>query len=454
MKTGLVIERHAFETRMAFFEGGQPVACRITREGSGAILGNIYRARVKSMDPNLNAAFLDIGGAEALLGLRQARRLPGKRRARAISECLCEGQSLAVQIIREAQSEDGKLARASAIITIEGRYSRLQSQPGGKEGKEGEGEEGRRGEDWRLSSRRAATGVPEGAVRREADILKDAWLEVAGSKGEPGLLREEAPALLRALREAPAGSEEIFVNLTGLLGELRSAATLWPDLLERIALWPEKQPAFDLLGLEDRLEEIIEGRFQLPSGGYLLQAEAAAMTVFDVNMGRATANSRQKALLATNIEAARRIAHELRFQNIGGLVAVDFIDMGDGGDRKAVVAEFKAAAAGDPSPLEWTGLSRFGILELRRKRTGPSLRALLVEPSGPALRLESEAAKVLREAGRQAGAGSGPIVIRAGARVIAWLEERPGLLRELALQTGRKPVLETAGGGKSKERQA
>ncbi|MEE8370792.1 MAG: ribonuclease E/G [Sphingomonadales bacterium] len=450
MKTGLVIERHAFETRIAFFEEGRPVACRLARIGANTILGNIYRARVKTTDATLNAAFLDIGGAEALLGLRQARKLPGKRWARSISECLAEGQSLAVQIIREAQSEDGKLARASAIITIEGRYSRLQSQPAGKEGEE---EEGRCGEDWRLSSRRAATGVPEGAVRREADILKDAWLEVAGSKGEPGLLREEAPALLRALRDAPAGSEEIFVNLTGLLGELRSAATLWPDLSERIALWPEKQPAFDLLGLEDRLEEVIEGRLQLPSGGYLLQAEAAAMTVFDVNMGRATANSRRKALLATNIEAARRIAHELRFQNIGGLVAVDFIDMADGGDRKAVVAEFKAAAAGDPSPLEWTGLSRFGILELRRKRTGPTLRNLLVEPSGPALRLESEAAKVLREAGRQAGAGSGPIVIRAGAQVIAWLEEQPGFLQDLALQTGRKPVLETTGSGKSKETQ-
>ncbi|HJW08776.1 MAG TPA: ribonuclease E/G, partial [Holophagaceae bacterium] len=108
-----------------------------------------------------------------------------------------------------------------------------------------------------------------------------------------------------------------------------------------------------------------------------------------------------------NLEAIPEIVRQLRLRNLGGIVVVDFIDMLLPEHREAVLARFQEELKRDRNHARATGISEFGLVELTRKRTGPSLERQLTQPcahcsgSGRVLSPDTLLLKAYRELVRQ-----------------------------------------------------
>jgi len=123
-----------------------------------------------------------------------------------------------------------------------------------------------------------------------------------------------------------------------------------------------------------------EARVELSSGGWLLFEPCWALTVVDVNSGATQAAGGERTWLRTNLEAAEEIARQLRLRNIGGIVVVDFIDMKSPENRREVADTLRVAVKNDWEPC-WVGtMSRLGLVEMSRRRSGPPLSEMLKPP--------------------------------------------------------------------------
>ncbi len=120
---------------------------------------------------------------------------------------------------------------------------------------------------------------------------------------------------------------------------------------------------------------------ELKSGGYLIVDQTEALTTVDVNTGGFVgARNFDDTIFKTNLEAAQAIARQLRLRNLGGIIIVDFIDMGREDHRDAVLAEFRKQLARDRVKTMAGGFSQLGLVEMTRKRTRESLAHMLCEP--------------------------------------------------------------------------
>jgi Rne/Rng family ribonuclease len=127
----------------------------------------------------------------------------------------------------------------------------------------------------------------------------------------------------------------------------------------------------------EQVDDALQPRIDLSTGGGLVIEPTEAMTIIDVNVqsaGSAQADvASERVLLRTNLAAADEIARQVRLRNIGGIVVVDFIDMEEAAHRREVVDCLRTVVAGDSAPV-WVGtMSRLGLVELTRKRRGPTL---------------------------------------------------------------------------------
>jgi ribonuclease G len=88
----------------------------------------------------------------------------------------------------------------------------------------------------------------------------------------------------------------------------------------------------------------------------------------------------EETILKTNLEAVKEIAYQLRFRNIGGLIVIDFIDMGKRSNRERVFMALKEALSRDKAKTNILPMSDLGLIEMTRKRTRANLNSLLTEP--------------------------------------------------------------------------
>jgi ribonuclease G len=106
------------------------------------------------------------------------------------------------------------------------------------------------------------------------------------------------------------------------------------------------------------------------------------------------------------MEAIPEIIRQLRLRNLGGIIVIDFIDMIDGEHRQKVMEKWNEELLRDRNHARALGISDFGLVEMTRKRTGPSLDRQLTVPcqhsdgSGRSLSPETIVLKVYREMAR------------------------------------------------------
>lgn len=405
----------------------------------------VYAARITNIDTASDLAFADLGnGRTGVMNVRRAR-LRVKGQVQSIKDCVTEGERLLVQVTSEPSALEAKAFSVTPRPRLMGRY--LVAEAGGsrlnfskdlppKVIKALEADLKAFTGDAVLIVRRSAAAVPADAVIAEAERLTTALMTGADA---PGLVFAFSP-LEKALLGAPEESEQILVEGGNAFADAKTlAGEHWPDLLDRLAPYKESEPAFEHFGVNEAIEEALGDRIELPSGGWISLTETPAMTVVDVNMGGALkGRSANEARLQVNMEAALATLYHLRFQDIGGLVVVDFIDMSAKGAAKELMTLIEHTARTDRVPLSHTGLSTFGLVEFARKRSGVSLRGRMQAPGLPRRRASAVAIELLRRGthiGRTAEPGA--LIVSGPEPVIGWLKANEQFVEELETATQR-----------------
>src|SRR5260221_819645 len=391
---------------------------------------NIYKARISRVEQSLEACFVDYGATRhGFLPLKEISkeyfRNPSQGGRMNIRDLVSEGQELMVQVEKEERGTKG--AALTTFISLAGRFLVLMpnSPRAGGVSRRIEGED-------RDQMREVMNqlNVPEGmgAIIRTAgvaraveelqwdlDNLRTQWdaIALAGiGRSAPFLVYQEGDAVTRSLRDYLG--DDIGEVLCDDLGAFQKAQEYMqrfmpPDAQRKLKIYTDDIPLFTRYQIENQIESAYAHKVQLPSGGSLVVDYTEALVSIDINSARATRGSDIEATATnTNLEAADEIARQLRIRDIGGLIVIDFIDMEDVKNQRAVEDRLREAMKMDRARIQIGRLSRFGLLEMSRQRLRPSLgeSSHLVCPRcngiGSIRSVESLALSILRLIGEDA----------------------------------------------------
>ena len=388
-KTMLITER-GDRDQIAVVEGRELVEHYVTRTGARSMVGNIYFGRVQNVLPGMEAAFVDVGrGRNAVLYAGEVSYDEEvEEEGRRIEQALKPGQGVLVQVTKDPMG--GKGARLTGQISLPGRY--LVYVPDG--GASGISRRLPEKERLRLRDvmkrirpsgagvivRTAAEAASEEELAADLERLKKGWDSIKRKSRRakpPKELYEEPELTVRVIRdvfspveykELVTDSKDVYEQVTGYLREVA------PDLLERVRLHEGPLPLMEEFHVAEQIHKALERKVWLASGGYLIIDRTEAMTVIDVNTGKAVGKSNlEETVVGTNLEAAREIARQLRLRDIGGIIVIDFIDMLLQRNREQVIFALKEALAQDKTRSQVFDITPLGLLEVTRKRVSAGL---------------------------------------------------------------------------------
>lgn len=147
------------------------------------------------------------------------------------------------------------------------------------------------------------------------------------------------------------------------------ATKMFPTELHKIKLYSGLAPIFSVFGLEQQIMSLYQPVVHLESGGYLVINPTEALTAIDVNSGKAVAeHDVEDMALKINLEAAKELSKQVRLRDISGLIVIDFIDMSEQRNCKALEQELKNAFSNDKAKVQISSMSNFGLIEMSRQR--------------------------------------------------------------------------------------
>ena len=398
MTEEILVNVSPYETRVAVVQQGAVQELHLERMATRGLVGNIYLGKVSRVLPGMQSAFIDIGlDRAAFLHVADLWQSRAAGQTSPIEKLLYESQPLLVQVIKDPIGTKG--ARLSTQVSIAGRLLVYLPQDPHIGVSQRIGSEAERqalrdkiqrvmpaDEKGGFIIRTMAEDAAEGALQADIDYLRKRWRQILdGSKARtaPALLYQELGLTQRVLRDiASEQTGGIVVDSPSALEELQEfARTYMPGLTGKLRRYGGERPLFDLHGVEEELERALARRVDLKSGGYLIIDQTEAMTTIDVNTGGYVGGRNfDDTIFRTNLEAAHAIARQLRVRNLGGIIIIDFIDMGSAEHRDAVLAELRRALARDRTKSSVNGFTSLGLVEMTRKRTRESLAHVLCEP--------------------------------------------------------------------------
>jgi ribonuclease G len=387
------------ETRVAVLLAGVVQELHIERTATRGLVGNVYVGRVARVLPGMQSAFIDIGLERAaflhVADIWEARQHTSEKPP--IERLIHEGDALVVQVIKDPIGTKG--ARLSTQISLAGRnlvFLPQESHIGVSQRIEDEAERAQLRE--RLTRlvpsdehggfivRTSAEDASADDLSNDIEYLRKRWIQIRAASSQsapPALLYQELSLAQRVLRDlVNEHTETVQIDSRENFVALQSFATQFvPGVEARLAHYTGERPLFDLHSIDDEIERALARRVDLKSGGYLVIDQTEAMTTVDVNTGAFVGTRNfDDTIFKTNLEAAHAIARQLRLRNLGGIIVVDFIDMGNGEHREAVLAEFRRALSRDRTRMTVSDFTPLGLVEMTRKRTRESLAHVLCEP--------------------------------------------------------------------------
>ena len=395
MKRMLVNATQQEELRVALVDGQKLYDLSIELPSREQKKANIYKARIARIEPSLEACFIDYGAERhGFLPLKEISREyflknPSSGRVN-MREILQEGQDIVVQVDKEERGNKG--AALTTFISLAGRFLVLMPnnpRAGGVSRRiEGEDRD-------QIKSIMDALVVPQGmgAIVRTAgvgraieelqwdlDNLRIQWEEIIKAVLErpaPFLVYRESDPVTRSLRDY--FSDDIGEVLVDDPGAHAIAAEYMQRFMpaeggRRLKMYSDDIPLFNRYQIESQIESAYAHKVQLPSGGSIVIDYTEALVSIDINSARATRGGDiETTATNTNLEAADEIARQLRIRDIGGLIVIDFIDMDESRNQRAVEDRLRDATKMDRARIQIGRLSRFGMLEMSRQRLRPSL---------------------------------------------------------------------------------
>jgi len=411
----LVVDARKNGVWLALLNDGKLIELHEEQGGNNEFaVGDIYLGKVRKVVPSLNASFVDVGyEKDAFLhyldlgpqfnSLNKFSRdtLRGKQNVAdllyfkgekdipkdgKINEIVSSSAPILVQVAKEPISSKGP--RLCAEITLAGRYLVLVpfSNKVSISQKIKDNEERSRlkevmnsikPKNFGVIIRTVAEGKKIELLDQDLKNLVGKWKKMhenlKGAKPPYRVLGEidKTSSILRDLLNADFTN--IHVNDDELASNLKEyVSDIAPGREKIIRRYDGKLDIFEKFGVNKQIKSLFGKKVPLPSGGYLIIEHTEAMHVVDVNSGnRKGADGQENNALSTNIEAAHEISRVLQLRDMGGIICIDFIDMHERANNKALFEAVKKSMSNDRAKHNVLPPSKFGVVEITRQRVRP-----------------------------------------------------------------------------------
>lgn len=333
-----------------------------------------------------------VGGDDVLEEVPERAFRP--RRQYKIQEVIKRRQVMLVQVVKEERGNKG--AALTTYLSLAGRYAVLMpntARGGGISRKITSAQDRSRlkevvqdldvPEGMGIILRTAGASRTKPEIKRDFEYLIRMWETVRDmtlKSQAPTLVYEEGSLIKRSLRDL-YNKEIDEIQVAGEAGyqEARDFMhMLMPTNTRAVKLYRDGQPLFSRMGVESQLDAMFSPTVQLRSGGYIVINQTEALVSIDVNSGRSTREHHiEDTALKTNVEAAEEVARQLRLRDLAGLIVIDFIDMDEKRNNRAVERKLSDCLRQDRARIQVGRISHFGLLEMSRQR----IRASVLESS-------------------------------------------------------------------------
>jgi ribonuclease E len=325
-----------------------------------------------------------LGGGDALDDI-QERPQRHSRRQYKIQEVIKRRQIILVQVVKEERGNKG--AALTTYLSLAGRYSVLMPNTGkgGGISRKITNTEDRK----RLKEVASELEVPDGMgiilrtagasrtkveIKRDYEYLMRMWesvRELTLASISPALVYEEGNLVKRSIRDLyNKDIDEVHVAGDTAYREAKDfMRMLMPGQAKSVKTYREQTPLFAAFGVESQLDAMFSNTVTLKSGGYIVINQTEALVAIDINSGRSTREHNiEDTALKTNLEAAEEISRQLRLRDLAGLIVIDFIDMEENRNNRAVEKKLKDCLKDDRARIQVGRISAFGLLEMSRQR--------------------------------------------------------------------------------------
>jgi len=328
------------------------------------------------------------GGSSRGRNGRNGDRRPTRRsrsRHYKIQEVIKRRQIMLVQVVKEERGNKG--AALTTYLSLAGRYCVLMPNTarGGGISRKITNTSDRRRLKEAMNEMDVATGMglivrTAGAnrtkveIKRDFDYLLRLWENIRDltlKSSAPCLIYEEGDLIKRSIRDQYSKDiDEIIVDGDKAYKDAKAfMRMLMPSHAKNVKRYKDRDPLLQRYGVQTELDALLEPTVTLKSGGYIVINPTEALVSIDVNSGKSTKEHNIEATaVSTNLEAAEEIARQLRLRDMAGLVVIDFIDMDEPRNNRAVERKLKDALKQDRARIQVGRISSFGLLEMSRQR--------------------------------------------------------------------------------------
>ena len=403
MKKEWFFDRYCGQQFAALTEDGKLTEFAVEKEDHGEIVGNVYKGKVTNVLTGMNAAFISCGlqkncylsMEETYTDYTKYDGTPVRTDNKPLN--LKVGDEIIVQVTKPPRGNKG--AKVTTHLSFVGKcliylpctdflgISRKIKDEKQREKLLKIADKMRMGKtDDGFIVRTQAPFASQKQLKSEAEYLKKLYEKTLRSaKNAPvgTLLYEDEELPVRTLRDCfgdeivaiHVGDEELYQRLLSLI-KLRS------DISERkLIKYTGERSMMKVHGISELVYDAVSPIVSLENGGYIVIEQTEAMTVIDVNTGSYIGESNlEETVFAVNLAAAKEIARQVRFRNIGGIVAVDFIDMTEQAHKDAVTEELRSLLALDKAKCNVLPMNEVCVTLFTRKRVGREVQSFLVKP--------------------------------------------------------------------------
>ncbi|MBU1221629.1 Rne/Rng family ribonuclease [Myxococcota bacterium] len=401
------------ETSIALTENNVLTDYFTDYSGKKSRVGNIYRGVVRKIDRSLNAAFVDIGlekhgflsasDVHPVYGNPEMKVIGLSDRGRShhnIESLLKEGALVTVQVLKDPVESKGYAI--TTWLSVPGRMTVLL--PGlegiGVSHKIVDEKERATGRKLLASAFTSLGSLSAAAILRtqglgatKSDLEKDLkfcrrlWDTISNDieKAVPGkLIYDDTDTVMRILRDYISADYSRIVCPDEKTAA--SVSSIWKIMIPRKAppvfVYSGNQTVFTAFEIDKQLKTLEDIKVNLPSGGYLYIESVKALTAIDVNSGKSAfrAMKSHEAAYRTNIEAVTEAIRQIRLRDIGGIIAIDLIDMENSAHRRECERLARELLKLGKQKHSVEKINDFGLLILSRQRTRINIDNAVFEP--------------------------------------------------------------------------
>lgn len=418
MLNELVVSKSEDKLRIAILQDKALVELHHEPVSDAFAVGDIFLAKVKKLNPGLNAAFVDIGyekdsflhyfdlGPQVKTALRYVKTIQESQKANLkllgslpplpdidkngkMEEVLKPGNSIIVQIVKEPISTKGH--RLSGEVSLPGQYVVLVpfSETVSVSKKIASAEERKRlklladslhPKGFGVIVRTAAEGKDKEAIHKDIDNIYTRWVNMTQNlttAKAPFKILSEQDRTTSILRDMLSqGFDAIHVDDEDVFRDIQDYLQAnMPDYLKVLKMHKGKASIFNALGLEKQIKSSFGKIVSMPNGSYLVIEHTEAMHVIDVNSGSKNLNNAtlEENVMKVNMDAATEIARQIRLRDLGGIIVIDFIDQRKPENKKILLDHLRDQMKSDRAKHAILPVSKFGLVQITRQRVRPQL---------------------------------------------------------------------------------